>query len=222
MVGMDSLSHQVHIECLHIKRTTSFLQKKLLGQTHDELYQELYLNEIIVLGEGDVITKNIPMDPLKFDWNEFAKRDQGLLRFFSRSDVWFARIANILFVFGFAVTGIASYFAPKAYNVATLFVYVVLLILKSTVLKPRPYGRMRYKQTGKPVRFAIIRIFSAGTEHEATHKVTDKNGKYYCLIPNGLYYLKVEKKNEDGTYTPMYTSETIEVKKGYINKTFEI
>lgn len=204
------------------KTNYEFPSKRLAVQTSDEIYQDLYHNELITLQEGDVITKNIPMDPLNFDWNEFAKRDQGLLRFFSRGDIWFNRIANILFVVGFAITALASYVAPKVYNIVTLFVYVVLLVLKSTVLKPRPFGRMRYKDSKRPIRFAIIRIFSAGTEHEATHKVTDKNGKYYCLIPNGLYYVKVERKNQDNTYTPIYTSETIEVKKGYMNKTFEI
>ncbi|MBP6908428.1 MAG: carboxypeptidase regulatory-like domain-containing protein [Candidatus Pacebacteria bacterium] len=204
------------------KTNYEFPSKKLSGQTHDELYQDLYLNDVITLGEGDVITKNIPMDPLHFDWNEFAKKDQGLMKFFSRGDVWFARIANILFGFGFAVTAIASYVAPKLYNVITLFVYVLLLILKSTVLKPRPYGRMRHKDTKRPIRFAIVRIFSVGVDREVSHKVTDMYGKYYCLIPNGRYYLKIDKKNTDGTYTPIHTSGEIEVTKGYINKTFDI
>jgi hypothetical protein len=204
------------------KTNYSFPSKNLLGKTGDELYQDLYSNEIIDLVLGGVINKNIPMDPIKFDWNEFAKKEQSLMRFFSRKDIWLARISNILFIFGFSVTAVAVLAAPKTYNIATLAVYAALFILKHTVLKPRPFGNVKYKETGRPLSFAIMRIFSVGAEHEITHKVTDKNGKYYCLVPNGLYYLKIEKKNADATYSLIYTSEQIEVKEGYINRVFEV
>ena len=81
---------------------------------------------------------------------------------------------------------------------------------------------MKYKENGRPLSFAVMRIFSAGVDREVTHKITDQNGKYYCLVPNGLYYVKIENKNPDATYTLVYTSEQIEVKDGYINKIFEI
>ena len=50
----------------------------------------------------------------------------------------------------------------------------------------------------------------------------DKNGKYFCLIPNGNYYVKIEKKNSNGDYTHVLTSEPIEIKKGYLDINFEV
>lgn len=200
-----------------------FPSKKLFGKTEDELYQGLYFSEIIdVKEDGEVITKNIPMDPVNFDWNEFAKRDQKLLSSYSRRDVWVARIADILFIAGFIFTIIACLVSPMLYNYIIFAFYILMLALKRTVLKPRSYGRIRRKENQNPLSFAIIRIFFAGSEHEVAHKVADESGKYYCLVPNGKYYTKIENKNLDESYSLVNISEPIEVKKGYINKEFEV
>jgi hypothetical protein len=204
------------------KTNYEFPSKKLAGKGSDELYQELYFSDIIEIQEGDVIAKNIPMDPIKFDWNEFAKKDQHLMKFFSKRDLIIARISDILFIFGFIITLISVIAIPASYNIAILVMYVVLFILKKTILKPRAFGHIRHKETKNPLSFAILRVFFAEGDTEVIHKVTDKTGKYYCLIPNGKYYTKIEKKNEDESYTLVHTSEPIEVKDGYINNKFEI
>jgi hypothetical protein len=203
------------------KTNYEFPSKNLLGKTGDELYQDLYFNEVLEITEGGVITKNIPLDPLNFDWNEFAKKEQGLMKFYSHRDVWFARISNILFWFGFTITTIAVIATPQTYNIITFAVYIVLLGLKRTVLKPRPFGTLK-RRDGTPLSFAIMRIYTVSGDREVAHKIADKTGKYYALIPNGMYYVKVEQKNPDASYTPVYTSTPIEVKNGYINKAFEI
>lgn len=199
-----------------------FPSKKLVGKNADELYQDLYFNEIIEIKEGDVITKNIPMDPLKFDWNEFAKRDQKRMKFFSRRDIWISRISGILFWLGFVLSLLAVTITPSVYNVIIFVVYIILLILKNTIIKPRPFGTVSYSNNNLPLSFAVMRIFFAGSDHEVTHKVTDKNGKYYCLVPNGVYYVKIENKNIDETYSLVHTTGNIEVKNGYINSKIKI
>jgi hypothetical protein len=200
------------------KTNYEFPSKKLLGKDRDELYQELYFSEVITVKEGEVITRNIPMDPLKFDWNEFAKRDQKLMKFFSVRDLWIVRISNILFVFGFIISAIAAIVIPVFYNIAIFGVYLVLIALKRTILKPRAFGHIEEKETKNPLPFSILRVFFTGTEHEIIHKVADKTGKYYCLVPNGSYYTKIESKNLDETYTLAHISEPIEVKSTRFNK----
>ncbi len=204
------------------KTNYEFPSKKLSGKLNDELYQELYFNEIIDVPEGGVISKNIPLDPIKFDWNEFAKKDRKLMKFFSRRDIWITRITNLLFYIGFAVTVIAVAVSPVSYNIAILVVYLVLFILKRTILKPRAFGYVKQLLTKNPLSFAVVRIFFAGGENEVIHKITDKTGKYYCLIPNGKYYVKIENKNVDESYSLVHTSEPIEIKNGYLNKKFEV
>ena len=89
-------------------------------------------------------------------------------------------------------------------------------------MKPRAYGFVNNKITQNPLSFAIMRIFYAGSENEVIHKVTDQTGKYYCLVPNGNYYAKIENKNDDQSYTLVHVSKPIEVKNGYISEKFEI
>ena len=204
------------------KTNYEFPSKKLAGQTNDELYNELYFDDVIEINEGGVITRNIPMDPLKFDWNEFAKKDKKLMKFFRKKDLWIARISLILFIIGFIISVIATLVDPSTYNIVISIVYIVLFVMKRTVLKPRPFGYIRQKETKGPLSFAILRAYYSSGSGEAVHKVADKNGKYYCLIPNGKYSLKVENKNVDGSYSPVGQFDNIEVKRGYINKKFDI
>ncbi len=200
-----------------------FPSVKMAGQTGDELYNDLYFGDLItVTQEGEIITKNIPMDPLKFDWNEFAKQDKKLMRFYSRRNLWIARFSAIFFYIGFAITTVTLWVTPKSYNYIMFGVYCLLFLLKRTVLKPRPEGFVSEKATGIPLPFAIIRIFQVGGEHEFMHKITNKLGKFYCLIPNGMYTIKVERKNDDETYTLVHTSDPIEVKKGYLSNHIEV
>lgn len=205
------------------KTNYEFPSKKLAGKTKDELYEELYFNEIIEVKEdGEVITKNIPLDPIRFDWNEFAKKDKKLMKFFSRRQIWIARISDILFILGFIVAIISTIVSPISYNIAILTLYVLMYLLRKTILKPRAFGNIHEKTTEYPLPFAVLRVFFPGSDHEVIHKVADKTGRYYCLVPNGIYYTKIESKNPDESYSLVHTSEPIDVKRGYINKKFKV
>jgi Mg-chelatase subunit ChlD len=199
-----------------------FPSKKLEGRTQDELYQDLYFNEVIEVKEGEVIAKNIPMDSIKFDWNEFAKKDQKLMKFFSKKELWVARISDILFTLGFLVSLISVIVSPVTYNIIIFSLYILLFIFRKLVLKPRAIGYLKYKLNNNPLSFAIMRVFFAGSEQEVIHKVSDMSGRYYCLIPNGNYFVKIENKNPDESYSLVHVSEPIEVKKGHISKNFEV
>ncbi len=200
-----------------------FPSVKLTGKVVDEIYNDLYFGDTITVTEqGQILAKNIPLDPLKFDWNEFAKKEQHLMKFYSKRSLWLSYVSNLMFSFGFVVTTIALLVAPKTYNIITFAMYCLLLVLKRTVLKPKPQGNVTDSATGNPLSFAIVRLFNVGTEHEVIHKITDKMGNYYCLVPNGSYYIKVERKNLDETYTRIHTSLPIEVTKGYVDVKIKI
>src|SRR6185295_3255558 len=58
------------------KKTNYFFPSlKLNEKKDDEIYTNLYFGETIEITKpGQIIDKNIPLDPIDFDWNEFAKR----------------------------------------------------------------------------------------------------------------------------------------------------
>ncbi|OGI88133.1 hypothetical protein A2995_00135 [Candidatus Nomurabacteria bacterium RIFCSPLOWO2_01_FULL_33_24] len=205
------------------KTNYNFPSKNLYGKIRDELYNDLYFNEEIEIKEdGEIINKNIPLDPINFDWNEFQKREQKLMKFYSRRSLFLARLSGTFFVIGFTVALLAAFLAPKTYNIIILGLYFVLLVVRQVGLKPKSQGGITSKDTGKPMPFAILRIFNTAMDTEIAHKVANQTGRYFCLVANGTYGIKVEKKNEDGSYSLVYTSELIKVTNGIINKMFEV
>ncbi|HSE34990.1 MAG TPA: Ig-like domain-containing protein, partial [Candidatus Paceibacterota bacterium] len=63
-----------------------FPSEKLKGRGRDELYENLYFGDPFQVREGSVIQYNIPLDPVEFDWNEFAKNQDKVFKVYSRRD----------------------------------------------------------------------------------------------------------------------------------------
>jgi hypothetical protein len=205
------------------KTNYGFPSTQLAGKTRDEVYQDLYFGEpITVTKDGEVIAKNIPMDPLKFDWNEYAKRDQKLMTFYTKRTKLFAEITRWVFYIGFIISTVAVLSNSSAYNIGIFTLYIVIALLRRFGLKTQSFGGIVEKATGFAVPFAIVRIYSAATNVEIAHKIADKTGRYYGLISNGTYYVTIEKKNPDGTYTKMLTTQPFVVTNGIISQVFEI
>lgn len=197
---------------------------KLRGKTSDEFYDNLYFGEDIQIGNESVVNKNIPMDPEKFDWNEFAKRKDKLVSLKSPLLKAFFRISNALFVLGFIFAVGLLIVKPDIFNVLILSTYIILFILRKANKKTKSYGIIFDKNTGMPIPFAVVRVFLKGVEgKEIFHRVADEFGKYYCLLPKkGEYHINIDKKNEDGSYTKLFSSGILDTKKGILKEDFSI
>jgi hypothetical protein len=200
-----------------------FPSKKLAGKLRDELYGDLYFGEELdVSTEGAIITKNIPLDPEHFDWNEFAKGNQKLMLFYSRRDRIMKKISSISFAVGLVVAIVALLAAPQPYNMGIFGLYCALLLVRIFGVKQKAHGSVVEKETGLPLAFAIVRVFSIDLNRELFSRVTDKFGRYYCLVPKGKYTISIEKKNPDESYTQVYTSQVIDAEKGVISEVVNI
>ncbi|MDH5442209.1 MAG: 6-bladed beta-propeller [Candidatus Nomurabacteria bacterium] len=190
----------------------------LNGKLRDVLYSDLYFGETIVIKEkGQVITKNIPMDPTGEDWNEKEKQSMGktIFKFFSKYDRSMITIINILFWVGFISSITLLFVSPVLLNIIIVALYVAMTILMLLGFSPTSSGRISYG--GNPLPFAIIRIYNATLNKEVAHKVADENGHYFSLVQKGNYYITVEAKNIDDDYVHIYTSEEFNAKKGIVN-----
>jgi hypothetical protein len=200
-----------------------FPSQKLAGKRKDELYDNLYFGEQFEIKKDEIVTRNIPLDPIKFDWNEYAKQNKSLTKFYSRWDSLLRKISDVLYYIGFFIAIIAFFAAPYPYNSIILGLYIFLLILKIFGVKAKPYGSVFDINDNSPLAFAILRIFDPTSDREISHKITDKFGRYFCLVPKGKYYIKIEKKNLDGSYSLIYTSSIIDTsKKGIIQQKFKV
>lgn len=202
----------------------TFPSEVLAGKTYDELYTDLYFGGPIVVDEHhSLIVKNVPLDAKDFDWNEFVKKQQSLTKFYSRRDWWVEKITTWLFRLGFAVTIIVTLLTYAPYNFVTLGLYILLAILRARKITSKVYGHVVEKDTGMSLPFAVISVYyDSPTEIKIATKVADKRGRYYCLVANGRYLVKIERKNADQSYTTVHTSSAFDVTNGIINKVFEV
>jgi len=206
------------------KTNYTFPSKKLAGKSFDELYDNLYFGEELdTEALGGILKKNIPLDPVKFDWNEFEKGKRGLMYFYNKHDKLMRSITNALFIFGFFVAIVALFAAPQPYNVGIFGLYILLLVLRIVGVNSKSYGTVKYEEDGEPLSFAIIKVVSAETNTEIMKKVTDRLGRYFALVPHkGDYYIKIDKKNPDESYTEVYKSPVMKISNGILDKEIKI
>ncbi len=205
------------------KTNYSFPSLKMVGKTRDEIYLDLYFGYVFeIVEQGGVIVKNIPMDPITFDWNEFAKDEKKLTNFYSKRDIIVNRIGDFAFSLGFIMAIIAFISAPIVYNIMIFALYVGLMVFREIGFRQKKSGKVIRKGTDIPLAYAIIRVYDFNTNTEVTQKVADKIGMFFCFILKGEYYITIESKEDDGLYKKVFQSEKIKVVDGIIDNTFEV
>ncbi|HSE56888.1 MAG TPA: carboxypeptidase-like regulatory domain-containing protein [Candidatus Paceibacterota bacterium] len=198
-----------------------FPSKRLAGKTKDEVYRDLYFGENIVITEAEqVISQNIPMDPLAVDWNETEKQRRNLGYFRGGGFEW---LVTGLFALGFLIALIVFVLAPNRLHLMVFGAYVLLYFIKVlTSGEKKRSSLVIHSATREPVPFALVHVYAANDKREVTKKVTSYTGTFFSLIPNGNYFVTIETRNPDGTYTLAYTSSVFTVVRGMISKTFAI
>ncbi|MBI2097472.1 MAG: carboxypeptidase regulatory-like domain-containing protein [Candidatus Vogelbacteria bacterium] len=199
-----------------------FPSLKLQGKNGDELYEQLYFGQPFTTASGEVINRNIPLDPMAFDWNEFAKQQQGFFILHSRRERRRFLIYNTVFSLG---AGLALYrllFAPNWLSLVVAGFYLAVFLLKYVWRARRPVAAVRRAATGLPVPFAIIRAFVPGVDQQVKSVVADMFGRFFLLTPPGEYYLTVEEKLPDETYKKIYQSPPLKLAKGVLTKDLNV
>lgn len=194
----------------------------LAGKQFDNAYDDLYFGTEFTVPPGvdknRVVTMNIPMDSVGEDWNQLEKKRMGIMGYLTQHSPWWNRIAKALFGGGFIFSVIMLYLYPTPVNFIMLGIYVFILIIGLM-----GFGSITAAQItrgGIPVKRAMVRIYNPNLRTEIAHRLTDENGRYYILIPNGEYYATVESPNADGTFSIIHTSEVFEITRALMNKDF--
>jgi Mg-chelatase subunit ChlD len=208
-------SYKISASKTHYK----FPSERLKQLPVDEVYSDLYFGDTIEITDKDqVISKNIPMDPVDFDWNEAEKR-RTRLGHYSRQ-IRARKFFGFLFYLGFAITFISFISTFSPWHFAILCCYVILLFAK-------PFSNfggssLTSRTTGQPIPFAIVTVYAALDNRKLIKRVTSPEGKFFALVPNGIYYITVETKNDDGSYTLALTTENFKVRGGVVIRHIKI
>lgn len=187
----------------------------------DPLYPNPYLGGSFMVGNEGVIIKDIPLDPVDFDWNEEEKHRRGLYQFFSRFDRPLAYAALIITPIGALLSLYEVATAPSALNIAFLALYVLIGVLYLSGLGPRLYGALR-DTAGLPLAYATVKAFPPGATSSGIHTVSDNLGRYYLLLPKGdSFDIQVEERTGDAAYTPVLRKRFSGLN-GHFNKSLRV
>ena len=165
-----------------------------LNEKRDELYDNLYYGEMINIADSSVVNVNIPMDPQGIDWNEEIKKK--IMAFNPTKEILKKRITQTLFLIGFILSPLVYWITPSPFNLAVVFFYFLVLTLGQFGFKPKTFGRIYDKDTGRPIPFAKIKVsFADNPEQIILTAVSDITGRYYILVAaRGSYLLDISGK----------------------------
>lgn len=204
------------------KKDFFFPSAKMTISNNDEVYNDLYYGNFIeVRHAGEVITKNIPMDRKVAVPYDFLEKNSKKYHFFRRSDKAIGQIIDIAFYVGFlsAIVTLISH-NRDAYSVIIFLIYLVMFFVNRMHFGSYKKGNVFFGGMNLHLSYGIIHLYARDTGAEVALKVIDGMGQYFCLIPNGIYNLSIDKKNADGSYSEIYQEENVEITKGYLNKDF--
>ncbi len=184
-----------------------FPSEKLKGKARDEFYENLYFGDPFHVREGSVVQYNIPLDPVEFDWNEFAKNQDQVFKVYSRRKNVRLWVFNILFYVGLLFSLGSLLVTPSILNMIVVSVYLAILIFQLVWKVTHKITFVKDKATGKPLPFALVKVWLPGLNTIMKKTVADEFGRFYFLVPPGEYFITVEAKQLDGTYKEVLRTE---------------
>ncbi len=165
---------------------------KIVNRSNDLIYYNIYRGEFFeIKGESDVIAPNIPMDPVKEDWNQIAKQKiikkpyykQWLLNF----------IVSMIFWLG--LLGLVIYAYKHQFNswwvIPWALVYMLVFVGASLVPESRLWGRVVQAKTSLPIsRISLLLTRPTFPNIRFGMAVTQEEGKYFLRANPGKYLLQ--------------------------------
>ena len=193
----------------------------LAGHGHDEVYSDLYFGEPLVLKRSDLVTKNIPLDPVDFDWNEFVKQKLHLFQISERRRHLVNSLSFAVYLIGLAIALLAVWNTPSVINQLVVLLYVVVWVSRRLWAERHQVTKVS-RADGTPIAFAVIRAFVEGIAEPVKSVVTDVAGRFYCLLRPGIYYFTVEEKLSDGTYRLVHKTTPLNLESGLLDQDLTI
>lgn len=191
------------------------------NKMRDEFYENPYFGDYISYDPAVPIQKNIPMDPIDFDTAAWAKKNGDLSVNYSKRELVAGQVFNTLLLTTFLIVVASLIVYPEKYNAIIFMLYIAAFILRRYNNRTKQMGRL-YDLYGKPLGGVIIKAYSSIDNRLIKTTKTNRSGRYYLNLPQGLYYIRVEHKTTDGLYVPVYSSPELMVRYGILNKVFNI
>ena len=99
--------------------------------------------------------------------------------------------------------------------------YIATFFLRKKNAIRKEMGRV-YDMYGVPLARVVVVAYSSGDHTRVGSAITNKQGRYHLKVPNGTYYIRIERTGIDGVVTPVFQSADMGVSHGIINKAFNV
>ncbi len=158
-------------------------------------------NERIYLGEeftmSDKNPEDIPHVVVPMDRDVKVSAARAIVARYV--EIFLAVVDRVGFVFLLVGGGVNTYllFAnPGLFNVLFEALYLVLFAVKLYILAfhKREVGNVVDSVTKQELDLAIVRLYDSKTNRIVQTRVTNKNGKFFLLLPKGMYNAAVSKQ----------------------------
>ncbi len=173
----------------------------LKDKASDVDFVDLYHGGPLTVTDSSTIIRPVPIDPV-----EKAETSKEVL---SRKR---KRIFQTSLAYSGPIFAVVSVVITPTLTTIALFGFQLLMLGLFKRLaqgsKPRSFASVRDAQTGKPIVFAVARIFDSTFNKLLETQITDKDGRYGFLVGQGTFYITVEKPG----YEP-YRSGTMDLTK---------
>ncbi len=148
---------------------------------------DIYHGEIIEVVSNSAVTPNIPLDiegESKTPWRIWRHKI-------------FVGIQHSISILGIVLTAFSFYVSPSLYIGSFLIIHIIIYTLFVVYVKPKKpktWGIVYDRQTKKPIKKVIIKLFSNQYNRLITSQITDNNGRYAFLVGPSQYKIVLEKK----------------------------
>ncbi len=199
----------------------TFPSKVLFGKAEDDFYESLYFGEPInVYKRGELVIKNIPVDPIDFDFNKFELEKSKKLILLSNIDRAATALAPWFLGIGLIFVLSSFFYTTEIFDGMVIVLYSALFVLQFFGIGMKSHGRVIGKN-GDPIAYGLMRIYNPTTGELVSKTVLDHLGRYYSLIPSGAYKITVDLPVDQGRYERVLES-VVGVRNGILNKVFKI
>lgn len=188
-----------------------FPSKILAGKLKDGERENLYFGDEIEIKDPALIHADIPMDPVRFNWNQANKpikyhplrillKNQTLLLF-----SWIG--------LGLSLLTYILHSTPT--NLLFLLLYIVILFSSAFTTRHKKWGTVFDKKTRtvQPLTTVqVVRILD-DKELEGPRCLTDHLGRYFFIVGPGTHFIQVYKE-ENGVRTVLKKTDRFTIKRG--------
>lgn len=175
---------------MHVVKPGFVFPSQILAEVKDDgVYLDVYHGEDIEVRERDAtITANIPLDPVSAEKMATPSHVRRMKRM--------RAIQGIVSVVGLVLAVAVAVLRPTWFTILVACVQVAIFLLVrrlATARKPKSWGIVYDKTTGRPLSNAVVRIFEPKYKKLLETQVTDAKGRYSFLLGPSEYFATYEK-----------------------------